>query len=100
MNRLMQIVLLSLMLLLQGPAYAWRNGTDATYRHQGGWQSARNEGISQDQAAAIISKRTGGRILKVSRRNDGSRAYYLVKVLLPSGQVKIYTVDAGSGEIR
>lgn len=105
MNRLMQIVALSLLLLLQEQAFAWRNSPDNaspgnTYKHQGGWQSARNEGITRDQAAAIVSKQTGGRILQVSRRNDDSHSYYLVKVLLPSGKVKIYSVDANSGEIR
>jgi len=47
-------------------------------------------GISLDQAVARIQKQTGGRVLRA--RQNGS--VYVIKVLMPSGVVKTFRVNA------
>lgn len=56
--------------------------------------------ISEDEAAAIVRKLTGGRILGVRRRIRGDRLTYDVKVLSRNGRVSVYTVDGATGEVR
>jgi len=59
------------------------------------WQVASN-GISLDAAVARIQRETGGRVLSASTVRDGGRLIHRIKVLLPSGKVRVYQVDAGS----
>lgn len=55
--------------------------------------------ISADQAAAMVRQSSGGRILGVRRVDTASGPAYRVKVLLDGGRVRVFVVDAGSGEI-
>ena len=52
--------------------------------------------VSESQAAAIASRRSGGKVLKVQRKGGG----YNVKVLEPSGKVTIIWVDGGAKKGR
>lgn len=52
--------------------------------------------ISEAQAAKIAAQASGGKVLKVNRK-DGR---YRVKVLQPSGHVKNIVVDAKSGKVK
>ncbi len=54
--------------------------------------------IGPDQAAAIVRDRTGGRVLGVRAVKRQGRTVYQVKVL-KDGHVRIYNVDASSGNI-
>lgn len=56
-------------------------------------------GVSADEAAAMVRSASGGRILGVRRVNRGGGPAYEVKVLLDGGRVRIYVVDAQSGQI-
>lgn len=56
-------------------------------------------GMSADEAAALVRSTSGGRILDVRRINTARGLAYRVKVLLGGGRVRIYVVDAGSGQI-
>lgn len=49
------------------------------------------KGIGPAQAVKIAKQRHGGKVLKVSREG----AMYRVKLLLPSGKVKVVYIDAG-----
>ena len=63
--------------------------------HPGGrWQVARG-GVSLDAAVARIQRETGGRVLSATTVDEGGRAVHRIKVLLPSGKVRVYQVDAG-----
>ncbi|TFH47264.1 MAG: hypothetical protein E4H01_08605 [Lysobacterales bacterium] len=55
--------------------------------------------ISADEAAALVRTASGGRILGVSRANGAGGPVYQVKVLLDKGRVRVYVVDANSGQI-
>lgn len=50
--------------------------------------SSREGGMSQEEAAQIARKRTGGRVLSVKPAKDG----YRVKVLTPQGEVRYVPV--------
>ena len=54
-------------------------------------------GPSLDQAVQQVRAQTGGRVLSAETVRQGSGRVHRIKVLLPSGHVKIFHVDAGSG---
>jgi uncharacterized membrane protein YkoI len=47
---------------------------------------------SEDDAAKSVRAQTGGRVLSVESANKGGSTIYLVKVLLPSGTVRVVEV--------
>lgn len=55
--------------------------------------------MSADEAAALVRATSGGRILGVRRANGPGGPVYHVKVLLDKGRVRVYVVDASSGQI-
>lgn len=60
---------------------------------------ARNEQISLGEAAERVRKQTGGRILGAEVVHDGDWTYYVIRVLVQKGKVKVYRVDPASGAI-
>lgn len=65
----------------QGPLQIARRGGDS--------------GVSLNQAVQQAQQRSGGRVLSADTVRQGGRAVHRVKVLTPSGQVRVYTFDAG-----
>lgn len=59
----------------------------------------RQQGISLEEAVAMIQAQTGGRILSAEAINNDGRVVYRIKVLIPSGRVSVYHVDAATGQI-
>lgn len=57
-------------------------------------------GISQDEAVAMVRKQTGGKVLRVDRQGDGDSIVYRVRVLKPDGRLRDYRVDGATGKIR
>jgi len=57
---------------------------------KGGKGEASSASTSLDAAVADVQERTGGRVLRASRK--GSQ--YIIKVLMPSGVVKTFRVNA------
>jgi uncharacterized membrane protein YkoI len=55
--------------------------------------------LGADEAAALVRSASGGRILGVRRVNGARGPAYEVKVLLDGGRVRVYVVDATSGQI-
>ncbi len=55
--------------------------------------------ITLDKAAAKVRKETGGRVLSARSQNRNGRTIHRIKVLMPSGHVKIVRVDAATGEM-
>ena len=47
-----------------------------------------------DQAIRSVEQRTGGRVLSAEKRRSNSGLKYRVKVLTPSGKVRVINVDA------
>jgi uncharacterized membrane protein YkoI len=60
---------------------------------------ASNELISADQAANIAKQGKASKVLKISKKVEGNRDVYRVKLLTPKGHVRLVLVDARSGEI-
>nr|WP_277611024.1 PepSY domain-containing protein [Microbulbifer celer] len=58
-----------------------------------------NRSISRDQAAAIVKKAYGGKILAIKEVNKNGRAMYRVKGLSRKSQVYVVYVDKQSGRI-
>lgn len=54
--------------------------------------------ITISQAVDIVREATGGHVLSAKRVN-AAEPIYVVKVLLPSGQVKSYRVSVKTGKI-
>jgi|GEM_PF-1808945 hypothetical protein len=59
--------------------------------------AAKSGELSLDQATAKVRKETGGRVLSARAETNGGRTSYRIKVLLPSGHVRIVRVDAATG---
>ncbi|WP_341937653.1 PepSY domain-containing protein [Marinimicrobium sp. C2-29] len=57
------------------------------------------ERISASQAAAIVQKHYGGKVLKVQSTQKNGRLIYRVKILLDNGRVRNVGVDAQSGRL-
>lgn len=56
--------------------------------------------ISLAQAVELVKEKTGGRVLSSRELNAAAGKVFLVKVLLPSGQVTTYRVSAADGSIQ
>jgi len=57
-----------------------------------------NNAVSLAQAVEKVRRKTGGRILSATKKNNGST--YVIKVLMPDGQVRTFRVDAATGTSR
>jgi len=53
--------------------------------------------LDRDQAAAQVQKSTGGRVLAVERGERDGRPVFRVRVLTPSGEVRVVVVESGGG---
>jgi len=49
-----------------------------------------------NEAVQQVQRETGGRVLSADTVNQGGRMVHRIKVLTPSGQVRIVTIDAQS----
>ena len=59
-----------------------------------------NGGISLNEAVRQVQRETGGRVLSADTHRQGGRTVHRIKVLTPSGHVRVYNVDAQSGAGR
>ncbi len=53
-------------------------------------------GVSLNDAVRQVQRETGGRVLSADTVNQRGRTVHRIKVLTPSGQVRIVTIDAQS----
>lgn len=54
-----------------------------------------DSGVSLNEAVQQAQQQSGGRVLSADTVNQGGRAVHRIKVLTPSGQVRVYTFDGG-----
>jgi uncharacterized membrane protein YkoI len=54
--------------------------------------------VSRDDAAALVQRETGGRVLAVERADAGGRPAWRVKVVTPRGDVRVVLVDVATGQ--
>jgi uncharacterized membrane protein YkoI len=60
---------------------------------------ASNDLISAEQASNIAKQGKDSKVLKISKKSEGNREYYRIKLLSSKGHVQIILVDARSGAI-
>ena len=56
--------------------------------------------VSRDDAAAVVQRETGGRVLAVERADAGGRPVWRVKVVTPRGDVRVVMVDVATGRTQ
>lgn len=56
--------------------------------------------LDRDQAAARAQQSTGGRVLAVDKAEHDGKPVFRVRVLTPSGEVRVVVVDGRTGAIR
>lgn len=61
--------------------------------------SLADEPISREQMAEQLQQRYGGRVLDLQAVGIGEQMVYRVKLLQPSGRVKLMLVDAVTGKV-
>ena len=57
-------------------------------------QLAQNNNQSLNNAVRSVKKQTGGRILSAKTVGENGRRVHKIKVLLPSGKVQTFTINA------
>lgn len=55
--------------------------------------------VNTSDAAALVAKKTGGKVLKVTEEERNGQWVFRVKVLMPEGRVKTLFVDKQTGSI-
>lgn len=80
------LILLGLLLPALSPA--------STLTNPGPVMLASSDGVTLEQATDKVRRETGGRILSASESRRDGRKIYRIKVLLPSGHVRVVTVNA------
>ena len=94
---ILKLAIITIVLLMQA---GWTAPSFAGSANSDPWLAeVRQEGISLEDAVAMIQTQTGGRILSAEAVNNDGRVVYRIKVLSPSGRVSVYHVDAATGQI-
>lgn len=92
----MSKILLAIMLTLAQalPAIAPTAWGQDFYQRVARRDHDRGSGVSLNQAVQQVQRETGGRVLSAETVNQGGRSVHRIKVLTPSGQVRVMTIDA------
>lgn len=83
----------AMLLVIALPAAASRSSTAPQHR----LHIAQQQHISLEEAVARVRKKTGGRILSAKTVVHKGRKLHRIKVLLPSGTIRVFNIDASSG---
>jgi uncharacterized membrane protein YkoI len=92
MRRCLIILIVSLMSLA-----ATGVATAAPHALQFARRDGGNGGMSLNEAVQQVRQETGGRVLSADETSKDGRRVYRIKVLTPSGHVRVYVIDAQSG---
>jgi len=88
--------LLVMVALLAGPVLAPGGGAGVA----GAQQALVREGLSEDEAVALVRQQTDGKVIRVDRSEDGANLVYRIRVVTPDGRLREYQVDAATGRVR
>jgi uncharacterized membrane protein YkoI len=94
LKRFLVLLLAAATLIVAGApsaAFATGGGHYLIARRGGG-----DTGVSLNDAVQQVRRETGGRVLSAETVNQGGRTVHRIKVLTPSGQVRVVVVDAQS----
>ena len=56
--------------------------------------------MSKDAAVALVRERSGGKVVRADRNEQGGRVVYRIRVLTADGRVREYRVDATTGAMH
>ena len=56
--------------------------------------------LSRDDAAAVVQRASGGRVLSVDKSESSSQPVWRVKVVTAAGEVRVIQVDVATGQVR
>lgn len=56
--------------------------------------------LTGSDAARMVERKTGGKVLAVSEEERDGKRVYRVKVLLPEGRIRTLFIDRDSGAVR
>jgi uncharacterized membrane protein YkoI len=84
---------LLLLLALGGNAVV----ADPAWHERGYLTVAQASGMSLDQAAAMVRRQTGGRILSAETVRQNGRKVHRIKVLTRDNKVRIVLIEANGG---
>ncbi len=96
LKRFLVLLLIAATLIVAGSpsdTFATGGGHYLIARRGGG-----DTGVSLNDAIQQVKRETGGRVLSADTVNQGGRTVHRIKVLTPSGQVRVVVVDAQSGD--
>jgi len=63
-------------------------------------QGPRFTRLSEDEAVALVRQRVDGKVLAVSTVERGNAVFYRVKVLTRQAAVRVFLVNANTGNVR
>jgi uncharacterized membrane protein YkoI len=91
-KRFLALLLIAVSLTMAAaPGVTYAGGKHYPVARRGG-----EGGVSLNEAVRQVQRETGGRVLSADTVNQGGRAVHRIKVLTPSGQMRIVTIDAQS----
>lgn len=76
------------------PAIGQTMGSQDSYQRVARRDQEHGGGMSLNQAVQQVQRETGGRVLSAETINQDGRSVHRIKVLTPSGQVRVMTIDA------
>lgn len=94
LRRFFVLLLIATTLIVAGApsvTFATGGGHSLIARRGGG-----EAGVSLNDAVRQVQNETGGRVLSADTVNQGGRTVHRIKVLTPSGQVRVVVIDAQS----
>ena len=65
-----------------------------------GWSDTAADGLSLDDAIAVVRQQTGGKVLRATTRTEDGRTVHEIRVLTDEGLVKTLIVDAQNGRVK
>lgn len=90
-KRFLPLLMLTLSLAVAGtPSITLAKDTQYFIARRGGDSG----GISLNEAVQQVQRETGGRVLSADTVNQGGRSVHRIKVLTPSGEVRVVTIGA------
>lgn len=94
LKRFLVLLLAAATLVVAGaPGAAFATGGHYLVARRGGGEA----GVSLNDAVRQAQRETGGRVLSAETVRQGGRTVHRIKVLTPSGQVRVVVIGAQSG---
>jgi uncharacterized membrane protein YkoI len=98
MKHFVTLILIALLSLAVSPTVP-AQGHDRDRRGDRG-DRGRSEGMSLDEAVAMVERRFKAKVVRTEVRQDGDRKIYVLRLLNDESRVWTVRVDASSGSVQ